>query len=345
MRPLTATTDTRATPAYHGAKYDVGCCLKHSDVRLCSICKPTADSSKHRYNYVRKETNLTESSSSDSLGHDEDEGIIDAGCDDDNFKRRHSVLKEEYRPQRIQKKKISPKNKTSKSSTKVRTTEEKTVDALNPDHDFDVSIKPANDATATKQGRKFLLNSRTDEELKAARANVDYARVNSTIRVYEQIHRRYGNGNTRCTGDRGGERKQHRKSNEEKKSLSRGITAKESKASSSAKLVRKESSTTLSNNIRTNKQSTRQMTKPSNTSKAKNEKKIASTSPSAAAADVSSSKVKVSSKPNIKSTKRYDLPFNSTTGTCNVHQDVHLAVKNPRGGWRMVLDFCPKCTA
>ena len=31
------------------------------------------------------------------------------------------------------------------------------------------------------------------------------------------------------------------------------------------------------------------------------------------------------------STKRYDLPFNSSTGMCNLHPTIQLAVKNPRG--------------
>jgi hypothetical protein len=42
---------------------------------------------------------------------------------------------------------------------------------------------------------------------------------------------------------------------------------------------------------------------------------------------------------------RYEVPFNPSTGRCNYHPDVTLAVRNGgiKGGWRMVSDGCPKC--
>eukprot|EP01082_Thalassiosira_pseudonana_P010053 g8753.t1 g8753 contig34:30329-32345(+) len=45
------------------------------------------------------------------------------------------------------------------------------------------------------------------------------------------------------------------------------------------------------------------------------------------------------------STLRYEVPFNPSTGKCNYHSDVSLAVKNTggRGGWKIIRDECPKC--
>jgi hypothetical protein len=44
-------------------------------------------------------------------------------------------------------------------------------------------------------------------------------------------------------------------------------------------------------------------------------------------------------------TQRYEVPFNPTTGRCNYHPDVTLALRSGglRGGWRIVCDSCPKC--
>ena len=44
-------------------------------------------------------------------------------------------------------------------------------------------------------------------------------------------------------------------------------------------------------------------------------------------------------------TQRYEVPFNPSTGKCNYHPEVTLAVKNGglRGGWKIVTDSCPRC--
>ncbi|EED92669.1 predicted protein [Thalassiosira pseudonana CCMP1335] len=44
------------------------------------------------------------------------------------------------------------------------------------------------------------------------------------------------------------------------------------------------------------------------------------------------------------STERYELPFNSSTGACNIHPSTKLATKNPRGGWTILREYCPHCT-
>jgi hypothetical protein len=43
--------------------------------------------------------------------------------------------------------------------------------------------------------------------------------------------------------------------------------------------------------------------------------------------------------------QRYEVPFNPSTGRCNYHPEITLAVKNGgvRGGWRIVSQGCPKC--
>ena len=45
------------------------------------------------------------------------------------------------------------------------------------------------------------------------------------------------------------------------------------------------------------------------------------------------------------SMSRYALPFNPTTGCCNIHPHIALAEKNGqgRGGWTIVTDVCPAC--
>lgn len=43
--------------------------------------------------------------------------------------------------------------------------------------------------------------------------------------------------------------------------------------------------------------------------------------------------------------QRYEVPFNPSTGRCNYHPEITLAVKNGgvRGGWRIVSQGCPRC--
>jgi hypothetical protein len=43
--------------------------------------------------------------------------------------------------------------------------------------------------------------------------------------------------------------------------------------------------------------------------------------------------------------QRYEVPFNPSTGSCNYHSEVVLAVRNGgrRGGWKIVRECCHKC--